>query len=165
MRRMPVTTNQSGRLPWKIAETGIPREALLAATVTDPILLRGSTIDLIRDGGGIIVHFCLSRWTTDRFQRLRAESYDGLKRFAIEFLCPMPELGKRYQVDAVLYFNGKRPVLGITRFVSAEEIPADTIFLHNDLRPADRITEPSTRRRPLPTTPSFNRRRRRLATV
>lgn len=157
MRRMPVTTNQRGRLQWKIAETGVPRSALLATKKDDPIMLRGSTIDVMRYDGGTLVHFCRSSWQANGFERLGAEHYEDLSRFSINFLCPVPEYGIRYAVDAELYFNGRRPVLAITQFANPEPIPADTTFLLNDLHEADWTTDlPVEQATP---TPRFRHRR------
>ncbi len=141
-QHMPIFTNQRGALRWRIAETGITPEALLAATRDDPILVTGSTIDVTRDYSRILVHFCRSNWKADGFTRERAENYDDLKRFSIEFLCPVPAYGQRYSVNGEFYFNGWRPVLAITSFTHLRKIPKSTRFLLNDVHMADRTTLP-----------------------
>lgn len=134
-----VFTNQRGVLRWRLAITGVTRADLDRSPRHDPIVLHGTMIDVTVDRDEPIVHFCRSQWHVEGIkQNLLNEVFP---ESIIEFSCPIPEAGNRYNVQAELSWDASKEmvVLTVTNFFLVGVTPENTAIVVNDLNPADRF--------------------------
>jgi hypothetical protein len=147
----PIWTNQGERVRIFFAEAGVTHEKLAAATKESPIHLSATNVDISIEGNGAkTIHFSKSRWRALGCTHRTIKKHDELSGpLAINVVCHVPDAGKRYSMEAVLYHDPKRRmnILAITNFTFEIELATSTVFELDDHAPANSFLndeEPST---------------------
>lgn len=137
-----VMTNQRHVARTQLAEAGIRQSHLHRSSADRPIVVHGKTIDIKTVSGELIVHFCRSTWNAEGISRKSALRTEQLRRnFHVKFACAIPEEGKRYSADGLLYFDRALDavIFTITALHYTDDLIPSVTFLLNDLYVADII--------------------------